>query len=72
MRLFKVDVLQKSSQLKKLQFEAITAIELIEHLFLEELPNFEENVFGFLEPGVVVITTPNRDFNAHFPDFDQR
>ncbi len=67
-----MDVLKKYTSLKNFEFEAVTAIELIEHLFWEDLGLFEENVFGFLGPKIIVITTPNRDFNAHFPDFDHR
>lgn len=52
--------------LKELKFDVITAIEVIEHLYKKDLPHFEYNVFGFLEPNCVVITTPNFEFNSFF------
>jgi len=47
--------------------DAITAIELIEHLHPEVLEQFPKNVFGNMAPKLVVVTTPNRDYNELFP-----
>lgn len=44
----------------------MTAIELIEHLPKKSLSLFERNVFGFIKPQLVVISTPNYDFNYWF------
>ena len=48
-------------------FDAATAIEVIEHMESERLPAFEQALFGHARPGAVVITTPNREYNALFP-----
>ena len=49
--------------------DAVIAIELIEHLYPETLGAFPEVVFGHMNPKLIVITTPNREFNVLFPDF---
>ncbi|KFP23399.1 Small RNA 2'-O-methyltransferase [Colius striatus] len=46
-----------------LGFDLVTCIELIEHLEESELNKFPEVVFGFMSPSIVVISTPNSDFN---------
>ncbi|NXA49132.1 HENMT methyltransferase, partial [Nothocercus julius] len=50
-----------------LGFDLITCIELIEHLEESELEKFPEVVFGFMAPAMVVISTPNSDFNPLLP-----
>ena len=55
-----------SPLLKEMKFDAITAIEVIEHLYKEDLPMFESNVFDYLQPKCVIVTTPNYEFNAFF------
>jgi len=50
--------------------DAVTAIELIEHLYPETLAAFPEVVFGHMRPKLAVITTPNREFNTLFPNFE--
>ncbi|NWY62501.1 HENMT methyltransferase, partial [Chionis minor] len=47
-----------------LGFDLVTCIELIEHLEQSELKKFPEVVFGFMAPSVVVISTPNSEFNS--------
>lgn len=42
----------------------------IEHLEPEILEKVPANIFGNLKPKVAVITTPNREFNTLFPDFE--
>ena len=49
--------------------DAVIAIELIEHLYPATLKLFPEVVFGHMKPKLVIITTPNREFNVLFPDF---
>lgn len=46
--------------------DVVVAIELIEHLFPDELEQFPSTVFGFIQPKLVIITTPNYDFNILF------
>jgi predicted SAM-dependent methyltransferase len=41
-------------------------VELIEHLHANQLEQIEQNVFGFLNPKVVIVSTPNSDFNSLF------
>lgn len=48
------------------------AIELIEHLHPEELNKFPQTVFGFIQPKVCVITTPNQEYNVLFKDFNKQ
>ncbi|KAM7161671.1 small RNA 2'-O-methyltransferase isoform 2-T2 [Macrochelys suwanniensis] len=50
-----------------LGFDLVTCIELIEHLGAAELEKFPEVVFGFMAPAMVVISTPNSEFNPLLP-----
>ncbi|KFV90153.1 Small RNA 2'-O-methyltransferase, partial [Eurypyga helias] len=50
-----------------LGFDLVTCIELIEHLEESELKKFPEVVFGFMAPSIVVISTPNSEFNPLLP-----
>uniref|UniRef100_A0A8B9UQ53 Small RNA 2'-O-methyltransferase n=1 Tax=Anas zonorhyncha TaxID=75864 RepID=A0A8B9UQ53_9AVES len=50
-----------------LGFDLVTCIELIEHLEESELEKFPEVVFGFMAPTMVVISTPNSEFNPLLP-----
>ncbi|NWH56140.1 HENMT methyltransferase, partial [Geococcyx californianus] len=50
-----------------LGFDLVTCVELIEHLEESELKKFPEVVFGFMAPSIVVITTPNSEFNPLLP-----
>lgn len=47
-------------------FEAATLIEVIEHLIPEDLEMCCNMVFGQLHPKLVVLTTPNSEFNVVF------
>jgi 3' terminal RNA ribose 2'-O-methyltransferase Hen1 len=49
-------------------FDAAAIVEVIEHMDADRLPSFEQAVFGHAMPGAVVITTPNADYNALFPN----
>lgn len=48
-------------------FDAAAVMEVIEHLDLARLAAFERVVFGHARPGMVVVTTPNVEYNARFP-----
>ncbi|NXD78124.1 HENMT methyltransferase, partial [Halcyon senegalensis] len=50
-----------------LGFDLVTCMELIEHLEESELQKFPEVVFGFMAPSIVVISTPNSEFNRLLP-----
>ncbi len=47
-------------------FDVVTLIEVIEHLYLKDLKNLVEHVFAYIRPRLVIVTTPNADFNVLF------
>ena len=47
-------------------YDAATAIEVIEHLDLNRLAALERVLFEFAQPKLVVITTPNIEYNVRF------
>lgn len=51
-------------------FDAFVLLEVIEHIDPWRLPLLEEAVFGPSGPPTVLLTTPNRDFNALFPGLE--
>ena len=48
-------------------FDAAAVAEVVEHLDPPRLTAFERVVFGCARPGRVVLTTPNREYNAMWP-----
>ena len=48
-------------------FDAAALVEVIEHIDPQRLPAFEQTVFHHARPKTVVLTTPNRDWNATIP-----
>ena len=48
--------------------DAAALVEVIEHLDAERLPTLEKIVFGAARPATVVVTTPNAEYNAIFPN----
>ncbi|RYG36274.1 3' terminal RNA ribose 2'-O-methyltransferase Hen1 [bacterium] len=51
-------------------YDAAAVVEVIEHLDPPRLRSFERAVFEFAKPGLVVVTTPNRDYNAKYPEME--
>ena len=47
-------------------FNVITLVEVIEHVDAERLDVLAEVVFGHYHPSTVIVTTPNREYNAVF------
>jgi 3' terminal RNA ribose 2'-O-methyltransferase Hen1 len=47
-----------------LNFDAALMIEVIEHLDPPRLQAMEQNVFGYARPRRLIVTTPNREYNA--------
>jgi 3' terminal RNA ribose 2'-O-methyltransferase Hen1 len=47
-------------------FDAAAVVEVVEHLDPPRLRSFERVLFGEARPRVVVVTTPNREFNVRF------
>lgn len=48
--------------------DAVTAIELIEHLYPDVIEGLVYNIFSYIQPKIVIVTTPNADFNVLFGD----
>jgi SAM-dependent methyltransferase len=46
--------------------DAAVLMEVIEHVEPDRLGALERAVFGFAAPGAVVVTTPNREYNAEY------
>lgn len=66
----RVQLLQGSALYRDSRFrgyDAILAVEVIEHIELNQLPMFEHVVFGDALPEFVIITTPNQEFNQVWP-----
>lgn len=47
-------------------YDAAAIIEVIEHLDKNRLPAFERVIFEFARPKTIILTTPNREYNAIF------
>src|SRR5258708_5001126 len=47
-------------------YDCATALEVIEHMDLGRLAAFERVLFEFARPRLVVMTTPNREYNQKF------
>ncbi len=62
--LFQSSVLYTDRRLAGL--DAIVLAEVIEHVDPPRLDAVERVVFGFTHPRMVVVTTPNREYNARF------
>ncbi|HUO11795.1 MAG TPA: 3' terminal RNA ribose 2'-O-methyltransferase Hen1 [Caulobacteraceae bacterium] len=48
--------------------DAAALVEVIEHLEPDRLPALEKVVFGAARPSTVIVTTPNAEYNALFPN----
>lgn len=48
------------------EYEAATAVEVIEHLDPPRLNAFERVIFGETKPRLLIVTTPNVEFNVRF------
>ena len=69
--LYQADILKDCSFLTQHNLEAITLIEVIEHIEMSSLANLEENIFGVISPKIVIVTTPNYEFNRFFNDVEK-
>ncbi|HEY0395337.1 MAG TPA: 3' terminal RNA ribose 2'-O-methyltransferase Hen1 [Candidatus Elarobacter sp.] len=63
--LFQSSVLYRDARVAG--FDAAALLEVVEHLEPSRLPAFARAVFGAARPRTVVLTTPNREYNARFP-----
>ena len=48
-------------------YDAAVLMEVIEHVDAGRLGALEQAVFGAAAPATVVVTTPNAEYNAHYP-----
>jgi len=56
---------------KRLQvFDGAALVEVIEHLDEPRLTALEKSVFEYAKPEVVVITTPNAEYNVRFANYE--
>ncbi|KAI9096063.1 hypothetical protein DFS34DRAFT_623807 [Phlyctochytrium arcticum] len=51
-------------------YDAIASVEVIEHLDADVLAKFPSTTLGTYHPRVMVVSTPNGDFNVKFPDLN--
>ncbi|MBR5410526.1 MAG: 3' terminal RNA ribose 2'-O-methyltransferase Hen1 [Clostridia bacterium] len=47
-------------------YDAACVVEVVEHLDPQRIPAFERVLFEFATPNTVVLTTPNKEYNAHY------
>jgi len=47
-------------------YDAVSIVEVIEHLDENRLPSFETVVFADAAPATIIITTPNFDYNVNY------
>jgi len=52
-------------------YDAACVIEVIEHLDISRLSAFERVLFEFARPPVVVLTTPNREYNEKYENLNE-
>lgn len=52
-------------------YDAAALVEVIEHVDEDRLPALERAVFEFAAPKYVVVTTPNREYNALFENMPE-
>jgi 3' terminal RNA ribose 2'-O-methyltransferase Hen1 len=51
-------------------YDAAVLMEVIEHVDEARLPALERAVFGHAAPGVVIVTTPNVEYNVRYETLD--
>lgn len=52
-------------------YDAACVIEVIEHMDLSRLRAFERVLFEFTRPPLVILTTPNREYNARYENLNE-
>ena len=67
--LFQSSLTYKDSRFKG--YDAACIVEVIEHLDMPRLTAFERVLFEYTKPPVVVLTTPNREYNAKYENLDE-
>jgi len=64
------DLTKPFPTLRRENCDAITMVEVIEHLPADALKRLPFVLFGFYRPRVIVISTPNREYNKCIKGFD--
>ena len=70
----KLTLMQASLTYRDKRFEGYDCacvIEVIEHIEPMRIPAFERAVFEFASPGTVILTTPNREYNANYENMQE-
>jgi 3' terminal RNA ribose 2'-O-methyltransferase Hen1 len=62
--LFQGSLMYRDKRLR--DYDAATAVEVIEHLDPPRLAAFERVIFGDTKPRLMIVTTPNVEFNVRF------
>jgi len=62
--LFQSSITYKDSRFKG--YDAVCVIEVIEHLDIPRLAAFERVLFEYTKPPVIILTTPNREYNVKY------
>ena len=47
-------------------YDAACVIEVIEHMDISRLPAFERVLFEYAKPKIIILTTPNREYNVKY------
>jgi 3' terminal RNA ribose 2'-O-methyltransferase Hen1 len=63
--LFQGSLMYRDERLKG--YDAVTLMEVIEHLDPPRLEAFERMIFEYVRPRIIILTTPNIEHNALFP-----
>ena len=67
--LFQGSLIYKDKRLKG--YDAATLVEVIEHLNEDRLDFLERAVFEFTRPELVIVTTPNKEYNALYEGMEE-
>lgn len=69
LQIFQSSIIYKDKRF--LGYDAVSIVEVIEHLDLNRLHAFERVVFGETNPPFVVLTTPNREYNEKYESLNE-
>lgn len=70
----KLTLMQASLTYKDKRFEGFDCacvVEVIEHIEPARIPAFERAIFEFASPKCVILTTPNREYNANYEKMEE-
>ena len=70
----KLDLIQGSLTYRDSRFEGhdcACLVEVLEHIDPARIPAFERVIFEFAAPGTVIVTTPNREYNANYEHMEE-